>query len=280
MKITGLLTDFRKWLDGEDAVSRGPLSQQQQLSEWDEFFVKIAREVETVMKREMFTPPGGATYLPGEYIIYMSKEDDALWQGRKREGLEEGLRNGLTERARELIGDRTLKTDKIALSLGIDGALDKGQVRVQAIWDEDSPKTQVTARKKKPAAAQTAPPPGETEALGEDGDRTVVRPRAPLFTIAYSSQYEGEATFAAHKNRIEIGRGSKDFFVDLKLEGDQEISRKHAILTRGENGSFKLECVGRNSIEAGGREVQPSEQIEVKAGHTIKIGVYELKIVE
>jgi hypothetical protein len=282
MKLTGLLTDFRKWLDGEDAVSRGPLSQQQQLSEWDEFFVKIAREVEAVMKREMFTPPGGATYLPGEYIIYLSKEDDALWQGRKREGLEEGLRSGLTERARELIGDRLLKTDKVALSLGIDGALDKGQVRVQAIWDEDSPKTQVTARKKKPAAttsASAAHSPGETEPLAEDADRTVVRPRAPLFTIAYSSQYEGEAIFAAHKNRIEIGRGSKDFFVDLKLEGDQEISRKHAILTRSDNDSYKLECVGRNSIEADGREIQPGEQAEVKVGQTIKIGVYELKIV-
>jgi hypothetical protein len=282
MKLTGLLTDFRKWLDGEDAVSRGPLSQQQQLSEWDEFFVKIAREVEAVMKREMFTPPGGATYLPGEYIIYLSKEDDALWQGRKREGLEEGLRSGLTERARELIGDRLLKTDKIALSLGIDGALDKGQVRVQAIWDEDSPKTQVTARKKKPAATTStsaAHSPGETEPLAEDADRTVVRPRAPLFTIAYSSQYEGEAIFAAHKNRIEIGRGSKDFFVDLKLDGDQEISRKHAILTRSDNDSYKLECVGRNSIEADGREIQPGEQTEVKVGQTIKIGVYELKIV-
>ena len=282
MKLTGLLTDFRKWLDGEDAVSRGPLSQQQQLSEWDEFFVKIAREVEAVMKREMFTPPGGATYLPGEYIIYLSKDDDALWQGRKREGLEEGLRSGLTERARELIGDRLLKTDKIALSLGIDGALDKGQVRVQAIWDEDSPKTQVTARKKKPAAATfppAAPSPGETEPIAEDADRTVVRPRAALFTIAYFSQYEGEAIFAAHKNRIEIGRGSKDFFVDLKLEGDQEISRKHAILTRSDNDSYKLECVGRNSIEADGREIQPGEQTEVKVGQTIKIGVYELKIV-
>jgi hypothetical protein len=282
MKLTGLLTDFRKWLDGEDAVSRGPSSQQQQLSEWDEFFVKIAREVEAVMKREMFTPPGGATYLPGEYIIYLSKDDDALWQGRKREGLEEGLRSGLTERARELIGDRLLKTDKIALSLGIDGALDKGQVRVQAIWDEDSPKTQVTSRKKKPAAVASppaAPSPGETEPIAEDADRTVVRPRAPLFTVAYSSQYEGETIFAAHKNRIEIGRGSKDFFVDLKLEGDQEISRKHAILTRSDNDSYKLECVGRNSIEADGREIQPGEQTEVKAGQTIKIGVYELKIV-
>jgi len=284
MKLTGLLTDFRKWLDGEDAVSRGPLSQQQQLSEWDEFFVKIAREVEAVMKREMFTPPGGATYLPGEYIIYLSKEDDALWQGRKREGLEEGLRNGLTERARELVGDRLLKTDKIALSLGIDGALDKGRVRVQAVWDEDSPKTHITARKKKPAPQQ---PPPQAEALAEqpteslgDADQTLIRPRAPLFTVTCSSQIEGETTFAAHKNRVEIGRGSKDFFVDLKLEGDQEISRKHAILTRGDNGLYRLECVGRNSIEADGREIQPGEHAEVKAGQTIKIGVYELKIAE
>src|SRR5262244_1731818 len=139
-----ILQEFRKWLDGEDAISLTPAEARQQLSAWDEFFVKIAREVETVMKREMFTPPGGPTYLPGEYIIYLSKEDDAMWQGRKREGLEEGLRNGLTERARELIGDRVPKTDKIALSLGIDGALDKGQVRVQAIWDEDFTKTAAT----------------------------------------------------------------------------------------------------------------------------------------
>ncbi|HEY7181489.1 MAG TPA: FHA domain-containing protein [Blastocatellia bacterium] len=284
MKISGLLTDFRRWLDGEDAASLSASPDQQKLSEWDEFFVKVAREVEAVMRREMFTPPGGATYLPGEYIIYLSKEDDALWQGRKREGLEEGLRTGLTERARELIGDRVPKTDKIALSLGIDGALDKGQVRVQAVWDDDSPKTQVTARKKKPAAPPSLPAPSaeQTEAIMDDADRTVVRPRAPLpplFSISYYSQYEGESIFAAHKSRIEIGRGSKDFFVDLKLEGDQEISRKHAILTRGDNDSYKLECVGRNSIDADGREIQPGEQTEVKAGQTIKIGVYELKIV-
>jgi hypothetical protein len=277
MKISELLSDFRKWLDGEDAVSRTPQSQQQ-LSEWDEFFVRIAREVETVMKREMFTPPGGPTYLPGEYIIYLSKEDDLLWQGRKREGLEEGLRNGLSVRARELVGDKVLKTDKIALSLGIDGTLARGQVRVQAVWDEDSPKTQVTARKKKPAPEPEPPPDQQPTVIGEAAERTIVRPRAPLFKINYSIEGETAAEFAATKNKVEIGRGSKDFFVDLKLEGDQEISRKHAILSRLDGGAFKLECVGRNSIEAAGREIQPGEQTEVKPGEKIRIGIYELII--
>ncbi len=272
-----ILQEFRKWLDGEDAISRTPAEAQQQLSEWDEFFVKIAREVEIVMKREMFTPPGGPTYLPGEYIIYLSKEDDTVWQGRKREGLEDGLRHGLSQRARELVGDKVLKSDKIALSLGIDGTLDKGQVRVQAVWDDDSPKTEVTARKQKPAPSPVQEVITAQEAADES-DRTRIRSRTPLFKIVYALEGQAEQTFQSHKNKVEIGRGSKDFFVDLKLEGDQEVSRKHAILTRLDGGAFKLECVGRNSIEADGREIQPGDSAEVNAGQKIKIGIYELMI--
>jgi hypothetical protein len=272
-----ILKEFRRWLDGEDAISLTPTEAQQQLSAWDEFFVKIAREVETVMKREMFTPPGGPTYLPGEYIIYLSKEDDAVWQGRKREGLEEGLRHGLSERARELVGGKTLKSDKVALSLGIDGTLEKGQVRVQPVWDDDSPKTQVTVRKRKPAFSPVEDIiAGETDA--SEGDMTLVRTRKPLVKIVYWKEGEDEQNFNSQKSKIEIGRGSKDFFVDLRLDGDQEVSRKHAILTRSEDGVFRLECVGRNSIEAEGLEIQPGESAEVKAGQKIKIGVYELRI--
>ncbi|MDQ3014129.1 MAG: FHA domain-containing protein [Acidobacteriota bacterium] len=280
-------SDVKKWLDGEDAISQTP-EQQQQLSEWDEFFVKIAREVETVMKREMFTPPGGQTYLPGEYIIYLSKDDDSMWQGRKREGLEEGLAMSLSQRAKEMVGGKSLKTDKIALSLSIDGALNKGQVRVQAVWDDDSPKTQVTARKKKPSVQpQLSVVPGDTEPLNpndpandpNDIERTVVRPRAPLYVINFIRQGGEPEVFKSNKVKIEMGRGSKDFPVDVKLDGDQEISRKHAILSKQE-GVFKLECVGRNAIEVDGREIQPGANGEVKPGQTIKIGIYELKIAE
>jgi hypothetical protein len=268
-----LWSEVKKWLDGEDAISQTPEAQAQ-LSEWDQFFVKIAREVETVMKREMFTPPGGQTYLPGEYIIYLSKEDDAVWQGRKREGLEEGLANSLSQRAKELVGGKSLKTDKIALSLSIDGALDKGQVRVQVVWDDQSPKTEVTARKQKPKPVE----PGATEPLDPDDiEKTLVRKRTPLFTINFQRQGGEAEIFKSSKAKIEIGRGSKDFPVDVKLDGDQEVSRKHAILTKQENG-FKLECVGRNAIEIDGREIQPGESAEVQAGQLIKIGIYELKI--
>ncbi|HMV47378.1 MAG TPA: FHA domain-containing protein [Blastocatellia bacterium] len=285
-----ILNNVKKWLDGEDAISQTP-EPQQQLSQWDEFFVKIAREVETVMKTEMFTPPGGQTYLPGEYIIFLSKEDDGMWQGRKREGLEEGLAISLSQRAKELVGGKSLKTDKIALSLSIDGALNKGQVRVQAVWDDNSPRTEVTARKPKPkqqlvaeAASEAVPEaladtaPGNTEPLyPEDGERTIIRPRPALFTVNFQRQGGEPEVFKSNKAKIEMGRGSKDFPVDVKLDGDQEISRKHAILTKQDAG-FKLECVGRNAIEVDGREIQPGEHAEVKPGQTIKIGIYELTI--
>ncbi len=274
MKISELLQDFRKWLDGEDAATQTPATPQQ-LSEWDEFFVKIAREVETVMKREMFTPPGGPTYLPGEYIIYLSKSDDSLWQGRKREGLEEGLRNGLSQRARELVGDKVLKTDKIALSLSIDGALDKGQVRVQAVWDDESPRTEVTARKPR-AAPVVAEPAAETD---DESEKTIIRPKAPLFSISCSRQGDEAVIHKSLKTRFEIGRGSKDLPVDLRLEGDQEVSRKHLLIEKVPNGSFQIECLGRNSVEIDGVELQPGERKDLAPGQVIKLGVYELSII-
>src|SRR5438105_10921669 len=97
---------MRRWIDGE--VSDDPLAvvdeQARPRRVWEEFLVKIAREVESVMQREMFTPPGGPTYIPREYIVYLSADDDKDWQGDKRRGLEQGLFNVLSERARALPG--------------------------------------------------------------------------------------------------------------------------------------------------------------------------------
>jgi hypothetical protein len=56
------------------------------------------------MQREMFTPPGGPTYIPREYIVFLSNDDDKEWQGDKRRGLEQGLFHVLSEWSCELMG--------------------------------------------------------------------------------------------------------------------------------------------------------------------------------
>ncbi len=108
----GLIESIRRWIDGEGA--QDPLldadEQARPRRVWEEFLVKVAREVEAAMQREMFTPPGGPTFIPREYIVYLSNDDDREWQGEKRRGLEQGLFHVLSERARELSGMTQLAT--------------------------------------------------------------------------------------------------------------------------------------------------------------------------
>src|SRR3954463_9773776 len=145
----GLLETIRKWIDGETGEDLLEVADEHAKPRriWEEFLVKIAREVEAVMQREMFTPPGGPTYIPREYVVYLSSEDDKDWQGDKRRGLEQGLFHVLSERAHELSGQTQLAAKSFAVELRVDGTLNKGEFRVQPVWDEtESGHTMVTAR--------------------------------------------------------------------------------------------------------------------------------------
>ena len=159
----GLIDSIRRWIDGEttDDLLEEADEHTRPRRVWEEFLVKIAREVEACMQREMFTPPGGPTYIPREYIVYLSSDDDKEWQGDKRRGLEQGLFNVLSERARELAGSMELQAKSFAIELRVDGTLNKGEFRVQPVWDEtESGHTMVTVR---PASTTTSAAPPATE---------------------------------------------------------------------------------------------------------------------
>ena len=67
-KYMGLIESIRRWIDGEttDDILEEADEHSKPRRVWEEFLVKIAREVEACMQREMFTPPGGPTYIPRE----------------------------------------------------------------------------------------------------------------------------------------------------------------------------------------------------------------------
>src|SRR2546423_15158432 len=102
-----LIESIRRWIDGEttDDILEEVDEQAHPRRAAEEFLVRVAREVEAVMQREMFTPPGGPTYIPPEYVVYLSSDDDKEWQGGKRRGLEQGVFYVLSERAREHSGE-------------------------------------------------------------------------------------------------------------------------------------------------------------------------------
>ena len=151
-----VLDKVRRWIDGESAElvleDAARAAQVKPRSEAEEFIVKIARAVESVMQKELLPLPQGTAIIPSEYKIFLSESDDRDWQGVKRRGLEQGLYHILAERAKEIAGKKKLETKSFVLELRVDGTLDKGTVRVQHSWeDAESGKTGVLARPK-PAA--------------------------------------------------------------------------------------------------------------------------------
>jgi hypothetical protein len=285
----GLIDSIRRWIDGEttDDILEEAEEHTRPRRQWEEFLVKIAREVEACMQREMFTPPGGPTYIPREYIVYLSNEDDKDWQGDKRRGLEQGLFHVLSERARELAGSVQLQTKSFAIELRVDGTLNKGEFRVQPVWDEtETGHTMVTAR---PAQTATTPPPGtstqtvpetdETAPATGEAEITVVRPRAvDLYSIEIWREGVRQSVVKITKPEITIGRGSRTVTVDLPLKGDPEISRVHAALMFDDQGRYWLTPKGRNPTLVSGREIPREQRTIVQPDEKVGICSFTLRI--
>ncbi len=146
----GFLGKIRRWVDGEEGEDSLEKASEQAKPRGaaQDFIVKLAREVEAVMRNEMVPLPQGTVIIPTEYIIFLSEEDDREWQGAKRRGLEQGLHHVLAERAREMAGKNKLQVQSFSVEMRVDGTLQKGEIRVQHSWDEaNSGKTSVTPRR-------------------------------------------------------------------------------------------------------------------------------------
>jgi len=277
----GILDSIRRWIDGE--VSDDPLAQVDEQARprrvWEEFLVKVAREVESVMQREMFTPPGGPTYIPPEYVVYLSVEDDKEWQGEKRRGLEQGLFYVLSERARELSGQTQLATKSFAVELRVDGTLNKGEFRVQPVWEsnESSGQTMVTARPAELAEAAQAPTPADAEQPESEVTKVSARPQE-LYSVEIWRGGVRQSVVPVTKPEITIGRGSKSVTVDLPIKGDPEVSRSHATLERDNTGRYWFTPKGRNPTFVGGREIPREERVEVRPDEKIEIASFTLRI--
>lgn len=286
-----LIESIRKWIDGEtaDDVLEEAEEHARPRRVWEEFLVKIAREVEACMQREMFTPPGGPTYIPREYIVYLSSEDDKEWQGDKRRGLEQGLFHVLSERARELAGSVQLQTKSFAIELRVDGTLNKGEFRVQPVWDEtEAGHTMVTVRPATttsaaaPATTSTEAPEADSDETGittSEGEITVVRPRVTeLYAIEVWREGVRQSVVKITKPEITIGRGSRTVAVDLPLKGDPEISRVHATLTFDDQGRYWIVPKGRNPTTISAKEIPREQRTMVQPDEKIGICSFTLRI--
>jgi pSer/pThr/pTyr-binding forkhead associated (FHA) protein len=193
----------------------------------------------------------------------------------------------LSERAKELSGSTHLAAKSFAVELRVDGTLEKGQFRVQGVWDEtESGHTQVTPRPTPQAPSINFNDTIRERADGSTDDsepagneQTLVRPRIQeLYSVELWKDGVREAVVPISKPEITIGRGSRSITVDLPLKGDPEVSRVHAVLTRENDGRYWLVAKGRNPTLVGGREIPRDERSEVKPDQKIAICEFILRI--
>ncbi|MBK9530104.1 MAG: DUF3662 domain-containing protein [Acidobacteria bacterium] len=312
-----ILDKVRRWIDGEtselvlEQAARD--AQIKPRSKAEEFIVKIAREVESVMQNEMVPLPQGTTIIPSEYTIFMSGEDDKEWQGAKRRGLEQGLYHILAERAKEIAGRKKLETRSFVIELRIDGTLEKGEMRVQHGWEDSSgnktgilarpkdvPSLPVTARRapvlptdpivKMPTAKapQFQPPiaaviPHIQQAVPiqpEDGEEmTHVGSRAAeIYKLEVWRGGVRQTVLPIYKKEIIVGRGSKSKPVDIPLAGDVEVSRRHLAIVTDGAGNFWAVNEGKNPAAINNYELPAGQRVAVTAGVPLNICSYMLRI--
>jgi len=326
-----VLDKVRRWIDGEtselvlEEAARD--AQVKPRSQAEEFIVKIAREVESVMQNEMVPLPQGTTIIPTEYTIFLSEEDDKNWQGAKRRGLEQGLYHILAERAKEIAGKKKLETQSFAVQLRVDGTLSQGEIRVQHSWeDTNANKTSILSRMKpnvdippkqvppntpppqfqnnqpivqnqpvasdnppptmlpgnfQPAPNYQAPPQQATALPAEDSEEmTHVQKRAApeLYKLEIWRGGVRQNVVPVYQNQISIGRGSKSKPVDISLQGDPEISRRHLTFMTDGKGNYSMINEGRNPAIINNFELPVGQQVSISPGVPITVCTYMLRI--
>ncbi len=323
-KLMSVLDKVRKWIDGEtnelvleDAARDAQVKPRSQA---EEFIVKIAREVEGVMQKEMVPLPQGTTIIPTEYTIFLSDEDDKNWQGAKRRGLEQGLYHILAERAKEIAGKKKLETQSFAVQLRVDGTLEQGDIRVQHSWeDSNANKTSILSKMKPPheippkPIQQNQPPPNfaqnqpvandppptmlpgnfqpvanfqtpqqatpiSSEETGEEMTHVQKRAAAELYKLEIWRGGVRQNVVPVYQNQVSIGRGSKSKPVDIPLQGDPEISRRHLTFMTDGKGNFSMINEGRNPAIINNFELPLGQQISISPGVSIMVCTYMLRI--
>jgi len=312
-----ILDKVRKWIDGEtselvlEEAARN--AQVKPRSKAEEFIVKIAREVESVMQDEMVPLPQGTVIIPSEYTIFLSSEDDAEWQGQKRKGLQQGLYHILSERAKEIAGKKKLETRTFALELRIDGTLEKDSIRVQHSWEDaaanktgvlmrpESQMEMLTPDTRTPFAAtnpnlrsatvQVNPfrPPAEFQndkilqgvpIPGQDAEEmTAVKSRmSQLYTLEIWRGGVRQNVLPIFQKEIVIGRGSKSKPVDIPLSGDVEVSRRHLTLVTDGRGNFWAVSEGKNPAAINNYELPAGERVALAPGVPLNVCSYMLRV--
>ncbi len=297
-KFWNAIEKTRTWVDQEPPDALEQLRQNTvQRHKTEEFLIVIAKEIDAVLREQMFRKPGGAVYFPGEIVVYLSEDDDSQWRGARRAAFEEALQQVTMDVAKDLAVDAPLSVNSIKIDLKTDATLNKNQVYARGIWEEE---TDTNVSFEKFAKAKTPVPEiieekpleihpifdssedtefaaEDTEFYQENEDTDFQRAIEP-FKIEVWRDGKKESSQTFKQRRIVIGRDSQQGKVDVHLGDSQKISRTHAVLEIDEDGKFRLTSESKNPTRLAGKSLNQGETEQVKFNQTIQILDFTLKL--
>jgi hypothetical protein len=143
MNIKEILENLRKIIDGEDSgveqmedLLQGKNART--VSESEEFFKRVLKEVDIVLRREIVRLPTGNAYIPNGFIVYLNSSDYKNFPETKRKFAEKEMGKLLIERAKELVGSMKVSTDFIKVRIKPNARLETDKMLVEAISSEIS----------------------------------------------------------------------------------------------------------------------------------------------
>ncbi|MDQ4122595.1 MAG: FHA domain-containing protein [Acidobacteriota bacterium] len=120
-------------------------------------------------------------------------------------------------------------------------------------------------------------PKTDSSSGGLDNEATQVKKRE-LYRLEIWRGNQQLSVTPVFQQQITIGRKSQKIASDIQLDGDPEISRPHAILTRDSTGKFWITHKGKNPTLVSGREVPAGQPMPVTPQDSISICSYVLRI--
>lgn len=140
-----------------------------------------------------------------------------------------------------------------------------------------------TQRSTAPQILPTVPQLNVAESIrstAEEGEEMthVQRRKTELYRVEIWRGGVRQNVLPIYETEISIGRGSKSKPVDIALEGDPEISRRHATLITDGQGNFWLINEGRNPAIINNYEIPSNQKVSVTAGVPVAVCSYLLRI--
>ncbi|HVE56958.1 MAG TPA: FhaA domain-containing protein [Pyrinomonadaceae bacterium] len=120
--------------------------------------------------------------------------------------------------------------------------------------------------------------PISSEETGEEMTHVQKRAAPELYKLEIWRGGVRQNVVPVYQNQISIGRGSKSKPVDISLQGDPEISRRHLTFMTDGKGNFSMINEGRNPAIINNYELPLNQQISISPGVPINVCTYMLRI--